>query len=331
MQKPAIGVLLPENRAAWCAVERVLDCVCGRATRRAVNPLFLYGPTGTGKTHLVDVLLTEATRRTPDLAAAVLPAGEMAALFRSEEVAPDLEAARRAELLVVEDLQHLAEQTVEGFVRLVDRSLAGQRQLVCTALSGPAQLTGLPARLTSRLGQGVVVGLAPPGPLSRLTYLRERLRQRSPDLPVGADTLAWLAEHVSGSLRQLEGALTRLEGLVRVQGRVPNVDEVAAHFHADAEARRPTVERIAQRVGHYFRVEPRQLRSRRRSRDALLPRQVGMYLARRLTELSLQQIGAYFGGRDHTTVLHACRKVEQALAHDITLSGAVRQIHADLA
>src|SRR5207302_9774107 len=107
-------------------------------------------------------------------------------------------------------------------------------------------------------------------------------------------------------------------------------EAVAEHFRDDAEARRPTVERIAQRVGRYFRVTPDVLQSRRRRRDALLPRQVGMYLARQLTGLSLHQIGAYFGGRDHSTVLHACRKVEQALARDINLSGAVRRLHADL-
>lgn len=94
---------------------------------------------------------------------------------------------------------------------------------------------------------------------------------------------------------------------------------------------RPTVERIASRVGDYFHLEPKHLQSRRRNREALLPRQVGMYLARRLTGLSLQQIGAYFGGRDHSTVLHACRKVESALNSDLALSGAVRQLHADLA
>jgi chromosomal replication initiator protein len=109
------------------------------------------------------------------------------------------------------------------------------------------------------------------------------------------------------------------------------VETVAAHFRDEVDARRPTVERIVQRVGRYFQVEPQQMQSRCRSRQTLLPRQVGMYLARRLTKLSLQQIGAYFGGRDHSTVLHACRKVEQALAHDVTLSGAVRQLHADLA
>ena len=91
------------------------------------------------------------------------------------------------------------------------------------------------------------------------------------------------------------------------------------------------VERIAQRVGTWFQVEPRQMQSRRRLRHTLLPRQIGMYLARQLTALSLGQIGTYFGGRDHTTVLHACRKVEEAMKKDAVLSGAVRQIHAELA
>jgi chromosomal replication initiator protein len=190
-------------------------------------------------------------------------------------------------------------------------------------------LTSLPARLTSRLAQGVVIGLAPPGPVSRRAFLRERARQRS--LPADPEVLAWLGDQAAGSMRELEGILTRLEGLTRVLGRPVVPGEVAEHFRTEAEVRRPTMERIAQRVGSYFQVEPRQMCSRRRSRDALLPRQVGMYLARQLTELSLRQIGAYFGGRDHTTVLHACRKVEQALAHDARLSGAVRQLHADLA
>jgi len=218
-------------------------------------------------------------------------------------------------------------------VGLLDRALAGQRQLVCTALTGPAQLDRLPARLTSRLAQGVVTGLAPLGPMSRLEFLRERGRLRP--LPMSGalseDVLAWLAEHSFGSGRQLESAWARLEGLVRAHGRAPTLEEVADHFRTDAEARRPTMERITQRVGRYFQIEPKHLRSRQRARQILLPRQVGMYLARQLTELSLEQIGTYFGGRDHSTVLHACRKVEQALAHDIALSGAVRQLHADLA
>jgi chromosomal replication initiator protein len=164
---------------------------------------------------------------------------------------------------------------------------------------------------------------------SRLVFLQDRAQRRQ--LAVSRDVLAWLAEHVGGSTRQLEGALARVETLARLHGRLPDVALVAEQLHADAEAGRPTVERITERVGAYFRLEPRQIQSRRRLRHALLPRQVGMYLARQLTPLSLQQIGAYFGGRDHSTVLHACRKVEEAMAHDRALSGAVRQLHADLA
>jgi chromosomal replication initiator protein len=125
--------------------------------------------------------------------------------------------------------------------------------------------------------------------------------------------------------------LTRLERLAAELGRAVRVDDLADVFAGDVEARKPTMERIVQRVGNYFRVEPRQLCSDRRSRQVMLPRQVSMYLARQLTGLSLEQIGAYFGGRDHSTVLHACRKVEQALTDDAGLEGAVRRLHADLA
>src|SRR4029077_16737249 len=118
--------------------------------------------------------------------------------------------------------------------------------------------------------------------------------------------------------------------LTRTLGRPANLAEVGEVFREDADAGKTTVERIAQRVGRYFQVEPRQMCSRRRSRQVLLPRQVGMYLARQLTGMSLEQIGAYFGGRDHSTVLHAGGKVDQILAHVAVRSGTVRQLQAEL-
>ncbi|HKI32465.1 MAG TPA: DnaA/Hda family protein [Gemmataceae bacterium] len=318
-------VTTPENRFARAAVRRVADSVAGR--RRAVNPLFLHGPAGTGKTHLVNALATAVTRRCPDLIVCLLPAADC----RPEDPQHPEEwtaTAKECDLLVVEDVQHLPRRSVEALIGVIDDRRARGRQIVFTALEGPGQLTRLPERLTSRLACGLVVGLEPLAPASRLAFLQDRARRRR--LAVGPDVLAWLAEHVRGSARQLEGALKRLEALARLQGRVPDVAAVAETFRGDADAARPSVERIIERVGRYFRVEPGQLRSRRRGRNALLPRQVGMYLARMLTPLSLEQIGAHFGGRDHSTVLHACRKVEQALARDTDLSGAVRQLHADL-
>jgi chromosomal replication initiator protein len=231
-------------------------------------------------------------------------------------------------LLIVEDLQHLPPVAAATLVQVFDRCQAHEQQMVFTASVGPRQLGHLPARLTSRLACGLVVGLEPFGPSSRLAFLRDRAERRQ--LPVGADVLTWLAEHVGGSGRQLEGAIARLEELVRLHARLPDLETVVRHFQGDADASRPTVERIAERVSRYFRIDPRHLQSRQRSRSALVPRQVSMYLARRLTGMSLEQIGAYFGGHDHSTVLHACRKIDQALSHDANLSGAVRQLQADL-
>jgi chromosomal replication initiator protein len=311
-------VSTPENRSARLAAERVAEGVCSGRPRLEVNPLFLHGPAGTGKTHLAMALAHDVGRRRPDVVINVLSGND----FGANPEAGD------GDLVIVEDVQHLPARAAQTLVQFLDDRLAHRQQTVFTATVGPALLRELPARLTTRLAAGLVVGLEPMAPASRLAFLQDRAERRQ--LAVSRDVLAWLADHLPGSGRQLEGAIARLEMLVRVSDRLPDVATVAGQFGVEAEATKPTVERIAARVGDYFRVDPRRLQSRRRFHNALLPRQVGMYLARQLTPLSLQQIGAYFGGRDHSTVLHACRKVERALDRDAGLSGAVRQLRADL-
>ena len=304
----------------------VADCVSSARPCRDANPLYLHGPTGTGKTHLVAALAHELARRRPDLAIHALSAKDAASAL-SNQTNWQSDAAETWDLLVVEDLQFLPTRAAETLAAIVEGRLARRRQTVVTSTAGPAQLTHLPARLTSRLAEGLVVRLAPLGQASRMAFLQDRIERWQ--IAAGRDVLTWLAENLSGSARQLEGAVARLETLVRVHDCVPDRAIVAEHFRAELEAARPTVERIAERVGRHYRVDPRVLQSRRRSRSALLPRQVAMALARRLTRLSLEQIGAYFGGRDHSTVLHACRKVESG--RDAALSWAVCQLQAEFA
>src|SRR5260370_27683229 len=225
-----------------------------------------------------------------------------------------LEAARDSDLVVLEDLQHLPPSWVEPLVQVIDDRRRQRQPTVCTARTGLQHLRyrGEPfcRRLTSRLAAGLVIALEPLQPAGRLLLLQNLAKYRQLALP--HQVLTWLADNLSGGGRQLEGAIHQLKFLARLHHQPLDVATVAAHLREQVDAGKPTVERIALRVSRYFRVAARQLQSRPRYRNILLPRQVGMYLARRLTGLSLDQIGAYFGGRDHTPDLHAGRTVPGA-------------------
>ncbi|HYV38052.1 MAG TPA: helix-turn-helix domain-containing protein [Gemmataceae bacterium] len=337
-------VATPENRAAWLAVKETADGLLRSSGNDGFRLVLLHGPAGCGKTHLVTALVAEVTQERRDVVVAVLAAGDLAradhaSLFgdaaSTAETDDDnaLEEARHCDLLIVEDLQHLSVRAAESLVQAIDYLEARRRPMVFTANAGPQRLVcrgqRLPARIANRLAAGLVIGLKPLGPQSRLTLLQTLAQRRQ--LAVGTDVLRWLAERLTGGGRQLEGAIGRLETLAKGQRGPLDLAEVEAAFREEIGAGEVTIERIVQRVGGYYCVEPSDLQSSRRSRNVLLPRQVSMYLARRLTPLSLQQIGEYFGGRDHSTVLHACNKLEKMIGSDAVLSGAVREIHAALA
>ncbi len=328
----------PESRSAQLAV---LDLASALArARRVTNPLYLHGPPGVGKTLLLSHLIEEVLRKAPRLTVTVLQAGDFEGLLRTgdgstEENEDRLEAARENDLLIIEDLQHLCLENehrrgvvTEALVQLFDYRQTRQRQMVFTAAVGPGQLSRLPARLVSRLGCGLVVGLTALQESSRLEVLQEKAQERQ--LAVSRDVLGWLAKHLVGGGRQLDGAIAQLEALTRLHPGPLDVANIATHFQDQRASGQATVEKIARRVGSYFRIDARHLQSRRRHQSLLLPRQIGMYLTRKLTDLTLESIGKYFGGRHHTTVLHACEKIEAALLDDTAISSAVQQLQADL-
>ncbi len=338
-------VATPENQAALIAILDLAEALRAGKPQHIPNPIFLHGPPGSGKSHLVSALAEELSRTKSGLTIQFLVASD----FREPNPrnpgkklvgnkALDLpiglgDEARQADLLILEDLQHLPGRAVERVVQILDERLAHQRPTVVTAGAGPRHLgyrgVRFPARFTSRLAAGLVIALEPLQAPGRLLLLEDLAQRRQ--LAVPRDILEWLAQNLTGGGRQLEGAIAQLENLNKIGRRPLDLKTAAAHFRTQVDASQPTVERIASQVGGYFRIEPRHLQSRRRHHNILLPRQVGMYLARQLTLLSLEKIGAYFGGRDHTTVLHACRKVEQAMENDAHLSGTVRQLHTELA
>ncbi len=321
MEMAARLLATPENRAALAAIQEVLLGLT-TALDWLPSPLFLHGPSGSGKTLLVRVLLEELTTLGVEVCA-------MSA--NNFVVTDDLAEAGAADLLVVEDLQHLPTRFVDTLIRLLDER--GGAATVVTALHGPGMLahrgTRLPQRLTSRLAAGLVVALEPMQAPSRRRLMQALVDQAK--LSVAMDILDWLAQHLTGGGRQLEGAIRQLKTLQRLQAKPLRLADIRAHFRAQFEAKAPTLERITAHVSGHFQVESKLLLSARRSRDVLLPRQVSMYLTRQLTRLSLQKIGRFFGGRDHKTVQHACKKVEEAMKADATLSGAVRLLHAELA
>ncbi|MSQ96889.1 MAG: AAA family ATPase [Gemmataceae bacterium] len=324
--RPALARLLatPENRSALSALQDVVAAVMENTADKLPNPLYLFGPSGTGKTHLVQAVAAELTKL--EIEVCTFSANDFAAK-------DDFTDARETDLWIVEDLQHLPARFENTLIDLIDARRVHGLPTICTALQGPSVLrhrgASLPHRLTNRLAGGLVVALEPMQTASRRRLLEALAHQARQS--VSPEILDWLAEHLIGGGRQLAGAVRQMKTLAALQRKPLTLADVRAHFRAEVEAKAPTVQRITARVSAYYQVKPKLVFSARRSHDVLVPRQLSMYLSRQLTHLSLEKIGVFFGGRDHKTVQHACNKIECAMKSNAALSSIVRQLRAELA
>ncbi|MDJ0995588.1 MAG: chromosomal replication initiator protein DnaA [Dinoroseobacter sp.] len=300
------------------------------------NPLFLYGGVGLGKTHLMHAIAWEAKKRNPGLKTLYLSAEQFMYRFvralREKNTMGFKEMFRSVDLLMVDDVQFIAgkDSTQDEFFHTFNALVDQQKQIIISADRAPGEIDGLEDRIKSRLSWGLVVDLHPTDYELRLGILQQRLQDHlaaGETVIIDDGVLEFLAQRISSNVRVLEGALNRLFAFSSLAGDHITVD-VAHEALSDmirASDRRITVDEIMQAVVKHYNLRMSDLLGPRRTRTIARPRQVAMYLAKTLTTRSLPEIGRRFGGRDHTTVIHAVKKVEALrdddpqIAEDITI------------
>ncbi|MDY0168851.1 MAG: DnaA/Hda family protein [Thermoguttaceae bacterium] len=314
----------PENALVEVAVRSILDDRTGR-----FNPLLLCGPEGTGKSHLTCGLAAQWQRLFRSRVICVTAkefARELADAFEVNSVVEFRGRYRECSLLALEGIESLngrAAAQIE-LVHTLDTLLARGSQIILTASEPPARMKQLHPTLASRLSAGLVVALAPPGVEVRMVVLRHLAEMRHVTLPEPVDRM--LAEGIVGTVPDLCEAIADLEPAARFDGRTIDAESAREYIRRRSAAQEPPLSAIARHTARYFSLRVADLRGRSRRRAVVTARDIAMYLARRLTSHSLDQIGEYFGGRDHTTVSHGCRKTGSLLESDSGVQLAVQRL-----
>jgi len=288
----------------------------------AYNPLFIYGSVGLGKTHLMHAIGHRILDRIPDGRIIYLHSerfvADMIKALQHNAIDDFKQHYRTADALLIDDIQFFAgkERSQEEFFHTFNALLEGQQQIILTSDRYPKEVEGLEERLRSRFGWGLTIAIEPPELETRVAILQRKAEQSGVELP--SEVAFFMAKRIRSNVRELEGSLRRVIANAHFTGKAITVE-----FARDAlrdllavQSKLVTLENIQKTVADYFRVKVSDLHSARRSRSITRPRQIAMALAKELTQHSLPEIGQAFGGRDHTTVIHACRKVAELREQD---------------
>lgn len=314
------------NELAYAAARRVAE-----SDTVTFNPLFLYGGVGLGKTHLMHAIANHIRARNPERKVIYLSAEKFMYLFikslRDKSTYAFKDQFRSVDVLMIDDVQFIIgrDTTQEEFFHTFNALVDQNRQVIISADKSPSDLEGMEERLRSRLGWGLVADLHPTTYELRLGILQSKAERMKKDVP--ARVLEFVAHKITSNVRELEGALNRICAHAELVGR-PIGLETAQEVLQDllrAHDRRITIDEIQRQVAAHYNIRLADMASARRSRAIARPRQIAMYLAKQLTPRSLPEIGRKFGGRDHTTVMHAVKVIEQmkgtdaAFAEDLDL------------
>lgn len=296
------------------------------------NPLFLHGATGLGKTHLMHAIGNGFLARHPQARVAYLSAEkfmvEFMAAMRAKDTISFKQRLRSVDLLMIDDVQFIAgkESTQEEFFHTMNEIIGASKRLVITADRSPQNLEGIQERILSRMAWGLVADINPADYELRLNILHAKVSALSNRVQVPDDVVEFLARKITANVRELEGALNRVTAFALLVGK-PISLEFTRETLADllrAHEKKLTIDEIQRKVAEYYGLRLSDLLSERRAREVARPRQIAMYLAKKMTPRSLPEIGRRFGNRDHTTVMHAVKKVEE-------LRGQDREIDSDVA
>ncbi len=301
------------------------------------NPLFIYGGVGLGKTHLVNAIGHEVLDRNEGARVLYLSSesfmNELIAALRRDRMDEFKNRFRRIDILILDDVQFLAgrERTQEEFFHTFNSLYEGHHQIVLTSDKFPKQIPDLEERLRNRFEWGLIADIQPPDIETRIAILEKKAEIEQIELP--QEVALFLASHINSNVRELEGSLTRLGAFASLNKCPITVDFARQVLHTvlrNDNERAVTIESIQKLVCEFFHVRPNELRSRKRTRSVVLPRQVAMYLCRHYTEASFPVIGDRFGGRDHSTVIHAARVVERRLRVDGAFRATIERLQRSL-
>ncbi len=302
-------VVGPSNRLAHAACR----AICGQPGA-LYNPLFVHGASGLGKTHLLQAACSELAHANPGLQVTYVSCetfvNDYVRAIETGQLQAFRDSARRSDLLVIDDVQFLAnrESSQEELFHTFNVLYQSKRQIVLSADSPPAEIPTLEDRLTSRFSWGLVAKIDLPTRETRQAILQKKARLRGCE--ISNDVLDYIAERVESNIRALEGALTKLMMASQVNDRPIDLEMARALLPPPRGSEQPLqVSNILKAVSEHFGIRLQELLGRKRNRSVNFPRQVAMYLARRLTTLSLEEIGMHFDGRDHSTILHAERLI----------------------
>jgi chromosomal replication initiator protein len=314
------------NELANAAARRVAEAAVSPRRNVPYNPLFLYGGVGLGKTHLMHAIAWHIRREDPQRKVIYVSAEKFMYQFiralRFKDTMAFKEQFRSVDVLMIDDVQFISgkDSTQEEFFHTFNALVDKNRQIVISADKSPSDLEKMEERLKSRLGWGLVADIHPTTYELRLSILQAKAEQMKVTVP--EKVLEFLAHKINSNVRELEGALNRIYAHTQLVGRPITLETTQEVLHdlLRANDRRVTIDEIQKRVAEHFNVKLADMSSARRARAVARPRQVAMYLCKLLTPRSLPEIGRKFGGRDHTTVMHAVRKIEELRAADRALA-----------